>query len=190
MKKAFGKILAAVLFASALVLAGCSSDSDSGETGLSVKDTSGWSDLQDSDWSSGTWDYTYQTINNASDINDVDTYKVTGKVVIAGTDDSSEVIIKDLEGDTTEVSVSNRTTTFSRFVAAFNMVYDEDTLENLLSQIESYGITIKSKSIKAYKRINSQKDQVECFKSLIATGSYEGETHTLIVQVNESFVKQ
>lgn len=195
MKKIFALLLA---FAAVFAFTACSSDSSSSDDSVpifSVTDVTGWDeidwdDLTDEtygDWMVGEWDCKYRSINNMEDEDDLKLYEGTVLLTIEGTYSSASVVFSEAEGD----GVSNGTSTFSTLKNTMNKYYDEKLFDDAIAQLEKYGVTINwvhNKNV--WKKVNPDRTKMEFYKSIVISGTYEGETYVLTSQVNESLVKR
>ncbi len=181
----------------------CSNPSNSGGSGGSggddffdYQDVTGWDDIDDvwenltssgiGSWIVGDWDYTCRSLNNYNENYILERSDLTAVAHFTGDTSSSAITFSD-SSDPSYHFINN----LGEFKTNMDTRYADNIWETLRSGLESEGITVtKMENKHVWRKVNEDKNKMEFYKSIKLTGTKDGETRTLIIQMNESLVKQ
>jgi len=198
MKKLFTILF--VVFIPFLILS-CSNPGkiDDGNSFFEVTDVTGWDDWDNltsgmiESWIVGEWDYKMRVKTNLETYPSVENFEGTCIVDFTGTSTNSDVVFSNSRSNPTNsnYTIYDHTDTLGEIKYRIDEYYRANFWDDIIDGFRSEGVTINNVSDKnVWKKVNRNRNKMEFYKSMRLTGTYEGETATLILQMNESLEKR
>ena len=198
MKKILTIVLGLFIAVSAISCSNQTSDGDPYDF-FEVTDVTGWDNIDDvwenlnssgvGSWIKGKWNYQYRAVTNYYNSNgDVERVDASAVVNFAGDTSSSSVTFSNVSDETIFRDPIN---TLGQFKNNMDSYYSDNVWKDFKSQLTSSGIRItSSKNENVWRKVNQSRTKMEFYKSIIISGTDGNQEKTLVVQMNESFVKQ